>query len=280
MAWFKVDDKLHDHRKARRVRKSDTHKARDVAPFGIWTLAGSWCGGNKTGGFIPLEVLEEWDDDAEVLAERLVDAGLWWHDVVNGEDGYRFHDWADQNPIEGEDPGDYGRRGNHIRWHERRDVVDPDCDLCNPADRPDIGGDNRGESGVESSRPDPTRPDPTPSRAASSTDREFTEWWTAYPRKVAKGQAAKAYKAARKKVEADLLLSALIQQTPRITARGEEFTPYPATWLNGERWADEQPAPVKPRLLPNAQDIELPPDGLTPAEYAAWDAAQREKQRV
>lgn len=166
--WFKVDDKLHDHRKTRRVRRSDTHKRRDVAPFGIWTLAGSWCGANKTGGFIPLEVIEEWDDDAEVLAMRLVAAGLWSEDEVDGEAGYRFHDWADQNP-NGEDPGDYGRRGNHIRWHAGRGVIDPTCDLCHPDDqvtippddRGDIGGEPRVDIQVESSRPDPTRPDPS-----------------------------------------------------------------------------------------------------------------------
>jgi hypothetical protein len=166
--WFKVDDKLHDHRKTRRVRRSDSNKRRDVAPFGIWALAGSWCGANKTGGFIPLEVIEEWDDDAEQLAMRLVDAGLWFEDVVDGEAGYRFHDWADQNP-NGEDPGDYGRRGNHVRWHAGRGVVDPTCDLCHPDDqvtippddRGDIGGEPRVDIRVESSRPDPTRPDPT-----------------------------------------------------------------------------------------------------------------------
>jgi hypothetical protein len=167
--WFKVDDKLHDHRKARHVRRSHSTKRRDVAPFGIWALAGSWCGANRTGGFVPLEVLEEMDDDAEQLADRLVAAGLWSHDKVDEEPGYRFHDWADQNP-NGEDPGDYGRRGNHVRWHAGRGVIDPNCDLCPTDDRPDIPPDDRpdipreyqGDIRVDSSRPDPTRPDPTP----------------------------------------------------------------------------------------------------------------------
>ncbi|KAB2806967.1 hypothetical protein F9L07_28455 [Pimelobacter simplex] len=157
MAWFKVDDKLHDHRKTRKVRRSHPTKKRDVAPFGIWGLAGSWCGSNDTDGFIPLEVLEEWDDDAEGLAGRLVAAGLWVDDEVDGERGYRFHEYAERNPVSGEDPADYGRRGNHVRWHEARGVIDPKCPFCSPR----IGGDHRGESGAESSRPGPTRPDPT-----------------------------------------------------------------------------------------------------------------------
>jgi hypothetical protein len=175
--WFKVDDKLHDHRKARHVRRSHSTKRRDVAPFGIWALAGSWCGANRTGGFVPLEILEEMDDDAEQLADRLVAAGLWSHDKVDEEPGYRFHDWADQNP-NGEDPGDYGRRGNHIRWHAGRGIIDPNCDLCPPDDRPDIPpddrpdipGDHRVDIRVDSSRPDPTRPDPTrPDHKTSSS---------------------------------------------------------------------------------------------------------------
>ncbi len=167
MVWFKVDDKFHDHRKARKVRRSHPTKRRDAAPFGIWSLAGSWCGNNNTDGFIPLEILEGWDDDAVDQAERLVAAGLWAPDEVDGEPGYRFHDYADRNPVTGDDPGDYGRRGNHIRWHEKRGVVDPTCPFCSPR----IGGDDRGESGSESSRPGPSRPDPTSSagdRAAAA----------------------------------------------------------------------------------------------------------------
>jgi hypothetical protein len=119
--WFKVDDKLHDHRKARHVRRSHSTKRRDVAPFGIWALAGSWCGANRTGGFVPLEVLEEMDDDAEQLADRLVAAGLWSHDKVDEEPRYPPRR-SPRHP-----PGPSGRHPGRLL----------------------------------PSRPDPTRPDPT-----------------------------------------------------------------------------------------------------------------------
>ena len=51
MAWFKVDDKLHDHRKARRAGK---------AAIGVWVLAGSWAMDNLTDGFVPEVVLLRW----------------------------------------------------------------------------------------------------------------------------------------------------------------------------------------------------------------------------
>ena len=242
MAWFKVDDGLHDHRKARAVRRSHETKRRDVAPFGLWVTAGSWSGANGTAGFVPTEVLEEWDDDATELARRLVDAGLWWPTVVEGEPGYGFHDWDDRNPAE---EVDSGRFGNHLRWHVNRGVENPECDYCSgarvapnrPDDRPDSGTTSPPESSPVPTRPDPTRP------ATGDRDR-FDEFWKAYPRKVAKGAAQKAWKAALKKADADTILSGLRDQIPSI-AMGRrtdgDFRPHPATWLNAERWADEKP---------------------------------------
>jgi len=252
VAWFKVDDGLHDHRKTRKVRRSHPDKQRDVAPFGLWVLAGSWAGANGTGGFVPTEVLLEWDDDAVQLARRLVTAGLWWPTVEDGEPGYGFHDWDDRNPA-GNLTGqiDQGRFGNHLRWHVNREIVKDDCEFC----RPDSGGDIGGESGgdiatnrlPDSSRPVPTRPDPTDKPCASAdAEREFDEWYSAYPRKRGKGQAQKAYRAARKKTDAETLLTSLRQQRGSLVARGSEFVPYPATWLNGERWADEPDGTAAP----------------------------------
>jgi len=74
--------------------------------------------------------------------------------------------------------------------------------------------------------------------ASANAEREFDEWYAEYPRKKGKGQAMKAYRAARKKTDAQTLLRAIRQQAPALMARGIEFAPYPATWLNGERWDD------------------------------------------
>ncbi|MEC4616289.1 hypothetical protein [Tsukamurella tyrosinosolvens] len=141
MAWFKVDDQLHNHRKARAVLRSAASKRRDAAPMGLWALAGSWCGQNRTGGFIPAELLDDWDDDAQALAERLIDAGLWRRDEVDGEPGYRFHDWADRNPAGAGEGGDplvsASARANHVRWHVKRGRAVPDCSLCVPSDPAD-----------------------------------------------------------------------------------------------------------------------------------------------
>jgi len=67
-------------------------------------------------------------------------------------------------------------------------------------------------------------------------EKEFDEFWAAYPRKVGKGQARKAYATALKTTDAAILLTA-VQRIPK--PEDMEFFPHPSTWLNGERWLDE-----------------------------------------
>lgn len=76
-------------------------------------------------------------------------------------------------------------------------------------------------------------------RDADAIAADFDEWYRAYPRKRDRGHALKAYKSARKKVSHQTLLEAVEAQRDELTAKGSEFTPYAATWLNGERWTDE-----------------------------------------
>jgi len=87
MVWFKVDDGFHDHRKVRRLAKDK------LAAAGLWTLCGSW----SDDGFIPDEIVERFDPRHR-LARRLVDVGLWVESEHDGEHGYRFHQWEEQNP--------------------------------------------------------------------------------------------------------------------------------------------------------------------------------------
>lgn len=125
MSWFKVDDKLHDHRKSRKAGK---------AAMGVWVLAGSWAMSNETDGFVPGVVITRWGTSRD--AQRLVDAGLWFVDERDGEKGWRFHDWLTYQPdaytlqLVREAESKAGSLGNHRRWHKRRGVFDPQCDHC------------------------------------------------------------------------------------------------------------------------------------------------------
>lgn len=106
-----------------------------------------------------------------------------------------------------------------------------------------------------------------PSKRASIDD-EFADWYANYPRKVGKGQALKAYRAARKKVDHQTLVDRLTQQIPVITAQGAQYTPHPATWLNGERWADDDTVPQSAR--PDAGN-EWAPEPVKPRHLFASD---------
>ncbi len=103
-----------------------------------------------------------------------------------------------------------------------------------------------------------TRDKDSPRERAKSEDTDgFEAFWSAYPRKVGKGKARDAYGKA-------LALSdalSLIEQARRFAAfcqgKDEQFIPYPSTWLNQERWADEISEPVKLR-----EGWYMRPDGI------------------
>lgn len=72
-------------------------------------------------------------------------------------------------------------------------------------------------------------------------EREFEDWYAAYPRHVGKGAARKAYRTARKKASADELMAAAVRATEQYRGKEEQFVPHPSSWLNAERWLDQAP---------------------------------------
>ncbi len=91
-------------------------------------------------------------------------------------------------------------------------------------------------------------PPPTPPSAALEVPPAaggFDEWWKLYPRKVGKGAARKAYERALRKADPVVLLAAVVRArdayNDQAAKRGSHrFTPHPSTWLNEERWEDEE----------------------------------------
>ncbi len=71
---------------------------------------------------------------------------------------------------------------------------------------------------------------------------EFDTFWKAYPKKVAKGDARKAWTTtARIRPPMEELLKAVENhcQSDQWRKNDGEFIPYPATYLRQERWSDE-----------------------------------------
>ncbi len=89
---------------------------------------------------------------------------------------------------------------------------------------------------------------------------DFDTWYAAYPRKVAKEAARKAWLKHRKEMPplAEMLAKLELQrQSSTWTKDGGEYIPYPATYLNGSRWNDELlPPPTGPGSRPRSVGAE------------------------
>ncbi len=71
----------------------------------------------------------------------------------------------------------------------------------------------------------------------------FNDAWLAYPRKVGKGHAEKAWVKAIKKIDERELCKLLSQYIDSLVGKDSKFIPHLSTWLNGERWHDDIEAP-------------------------------------
>lgn len=73
-------------------------------------------------------------------------------------------------------------------------------------------------------------------------EKQFDKFWQAYPKKVSKKEAQKSWKKINPSLELfEKILKALemVKQTEQWKKDNGKYVPYPATWLNQERWTDE-----------------------------------------
>lgn len=145
MAWFKVDDKLHSHKKAARA---------GVPAMGLWALAGSWCADQLTNGFIPDYIAARLDPDLDKNAERLVKAELWHPGEHDGDQGWFFHDWDDYQPTR--EAVEARRESDRERKRKQRRNEAGQYTESQQVSRRDA---ERNPDGVTPSRPVPSRPD-------------------------------------------------------------------------------------------------------------------------
>lgn len=165
MTWFKVDDRLHDHRKAR---------AAGAAAMGLWVLAGSWASANETDGFVPQSVLGRWSSKSRALAKLLCGVGLWAEAESNGEPGYLFHDWDEYQPNSKDlqVKRDAARdRMQRVRANRRARSREQDANV-----RENNAGTSREVRSTPSrSRPDPSSSSSTPPSSARQAIQDATD---------------------------------------------------------------------------------------------------------
>lgn len=99
----------------------------------------------------------------------------------------------------------------------------------------------------------------TPPSKNQEQQESFDEFWQAYPKKVGKAEALKAFAKLKPDRHAlQTMLDALAWQRELADWRKEagRFVPNPATWLNKQRWEDEPPAArSRTKTEPSLEDI-------------------------
>lgn len=129
----------------------------------------------------------------------------------------------------------------------------------------------REEESREEKKEDKDTPQPPADAGASSKAKKksaktdppgFAAFWSAYPRKTAKGDALKAF---AKLAPDDTLLAQMLTalswqaRSDGWVRDGGKFIPHPATWLNGRRWDDEPPRPPPRESLQRFTDFDNQP---------------------
>jgi hypothetical protein len=72
-----------------------------------------------------------------------------------------------------------------------------------------------------------------------SIENGFDEWWEIVPRKVGKGHAETAFRAALKIATLETLITGMTAYATSCRGKDRQYILHPATWLNGKRWLDD-----------------------------------------
>lgn len=158
--------------------------------------------------------------------ERNRNQSNWYELNVTAIGGPTGNRW-EVPPDSGGSPTEDRRENHHLNQLEPKDL------LTKVSETSDLDQGRQDETGLFDTPA-------TPSVQASLPE-GFDQFWATYPRKKAKKAALGKYRAALKsKHSAESIMDGLRRSLAEWTKAGttDEFIPYPATWLNQERFAD------------------------------------------
>lgn len=106
----------------------------------------------------------------------------------------------------------------------------------------------------------------------SGNGEDFAAFWSAYPRKVGKDAALKAWKKRNGNLSLPAVLKAIAEQreTDQWKKDGGKFIPHPATWLNQGRWQDD--VSTYPTEGPTVRQRESSGEDAWPSNVEAYKA--------
>ncbi len=142
-----------------------------------------------------------------------------------------------------------GAKGNRQRWGNRRGTP---RESVAGAIAEHVAGESRERripsSDLLSDLDLKTNPDHTPLPPEGADD-GFDAFWQAYPRKVAKVSAERAWRKLRPSADTAVLIVHALRQhcrQPQWQRDGGAYIPHAATWLNQHRWNDDIDAGERP----------------------------------
>jgi hypothetical protein len=231
-----------------------------------------WAAANRSDGDLSgmsaedIEIAADWSGEDGAFVAALVSVRF-----LDGEDdSYSLHDWAEHNPwAAGAEQRSAKARWNAVRRHHGAAEADRQVPeyaavraerhaASNAVSSPVGNAESDAQHATSmhdtehstapspspspSPSPTPTYEHPSPAKPAKAEPTRFDRFWAAYPKKVGKDAARKAFD--KRKVPEELLgqmLQAIERQRtdPQWVRDGGQYIPHPSTWLNEGRWQDE-----------------------------------------
>ncbi len=82
----------------------------------------------------------------------------------------------------------------------------------------------------------------SPGRSARNPPTSFEEFWRAYPKRVGRADAMRAFATATQKATPDEIIRGAIRYATDRRGEDPRYTKNPATWLNKGCWNDSSPS--------------------------------------
>ena len=236
--WVKIDDGFASHPKIL--------KAGPMALV-LQIRAICYASVHKTDGFLDRAITDFLTRDLEPLLSHcswpdyMVMHGLWDEDPDNR--CYRIHHYLQWNiskeafSVIKKKKSDAGKKGMKSRWNKEKSII---TDVITGVDNTTI---TPLSISIVTSLPLSSRSGGE-KIVKKRGEVEFEQFWAAYPRKVGKKAALKAWMAATDQPPLPEILAA-VGRGARSAKWQEEhgtYIPNPATWLNQGRWDDVLPA--------------------------------------
>jgi len=231
MAWITLSDDYCDHPKFTPL--SD-------GAFRLWHQVLGFCRKYQTDGMVPIATLRAFKAYSPKRVRELTTpwrpgAEPLWHDVEGF--GVQLHDYLDWNPSKDED--NERRTGSKERMRQMREERRRSTGV------PPVSANITQTDGICSH--DVTDQGEGRERIVLDLQKKeerrsaFDDFWEAYPRKVGKEAARRAWQKSRRDTDLATILDALAWQTQQDSwlRNGGQYVPHPATWLNQGRWEDQ-----------------------------------------